>query len=168
MGQTYSAVQTRRQELVDEARLGQPNEDARRLMLRGELAEHNKTLTSAARKAGVESTLDYAIFQDQGYKGLYGGLGARDIHATKRLKKSQKILDHMGSTELAANLFRATQPEDKLRRDNVRGKRHANETHTAKLAPKYARPLSRLAAPCPRSCPRRPRASSRSRRNRKH
>ena len=128
-GQTYFAVQTRRQELADEACLGQPTEDARRLMLRGEIAEHNKALTSAARKAGVESTLDYAIFQDHGYKGLYGGLGARDIHATKRLKKSQKILDHMGSTELAANLFRATQTEDKLRRDNVRGKRHANETH---------------------------------------
>lgn len=128
-GQTYFAVQTRRQELADEARLGQVSEDARRLMLRGELAEHNKALTSAAKKAGVESGLDYAIFQDHGYKGLYGGLGAKDIHATKDLKKSQKILDHMGSTELAANLFRATQTEDKLRRDNVRGKRQANETH---------------------------------------
>lgn len=128
-GQTYFAVQTRRQELADEGRLGQLSEDARRLMLRGELTEHNKALTSGAKKAGVESGLDYAIFQDHGYKGLYGGLGAKDIHTTKSLKKSQKILDHMGSTELAANLFRATQTEDKLRRDNVRGKRQANETH---------------------------------------
>ncbi len=128
-GQTYFAVLTRRQELADEGRLGQLSEDARRLMLRGELTEHNKALTSAAKKAGVESGLDYAIFQDHGYKGLYGGLGAKDIHTTKSLKKSQKILDHMGSTELAANLFRATQTEDKLRRDNVRGKRQANETH---------------------------------------
>ncbi|KHK57134.1 damage-inducible protein D [Ralstonia sp. A12] len=128
-GQTYFALQTRRQELADEARFGQRSEDTRRLMLRGELTEHNKALTAAARSAGVESGLDYAIFQDHGYKGLYGGLGAKDIHSTKGLKKSQKILDHMGSTELAANLFRATQTEDKLRRDNVRGKRLANETH---------------------------------------
>lgn len=73
--------------------------------------------------------LDYAIFQDHGYKGLYGGLGAKDIHARKGLKKSQKILDHMGSTELAANLFRATQTEEKLKRDQVRDKRQANQTH---------------------------------------
>ncbi|WP_439889558.1 DNA damage-inducible protein D [Ralstonia sp. 25C] len=128
-GQTYFAIQTRRQELADDGPLRSVSEDARRLMLRGELAEHNKALTSAAKKAGVESGLDYAIFQDHGYKGLYGGLGAKDIHTTKGLKKSQKILDHMGSTELAANLFRTTQTEDKLRRDNVRGKRQANETH---------------------------------------
>ena len=76
-----------------------------------------------------DSPLDYAIFQDHGYKGLYGGLGAKDIHAQKGLKKSQKILDHMGSTELAANLFRATQTEEKLRRDQVRGKMQANQTH---------------------------------------
>lgn len=83
----------------------------------------------AAKDAGVESPLDYAIFQDHGYKGLYGGLGAKDIHAQKGLKKSQKILDHMGSTELAANLFRAMQAEEKLRRDQVQGKREANQTH---------------------------------------
>jgi DNA-damage-inducible protein D len=72
---------------------------------------------------------DYVIFQGHGYKGLYGGLGAKEIHARKGLKKSQKILDHMGSTELAANLFRATQTEEKLKRDKVRGKRQANQTH---------------------------------------
>lgn len=72
---------------------------------------------------------DYAIFQDHGYKGLYGGLGNKEIHARKGLKKSQKILDHMGSTELAANLFRATQTEEKLRRDQVQGKARANKTH---------------------------------------
>lgn len=76
-----------------------------------------------------ETPLDYAIFQDHGYKGLYGGLGNKEIHARKGLKKSQKILDHMGSTELAANLFRATQAEEKLRRDQVRGKTQANKTH---------------------------------------
>jgi len=98
-------------------------------MLRDELAENNKLLTIAAKEAGVETNLDYAIFQDHGYKGLYGGLNAKQIHTHKNLKKSQKILDYMGSTELAANLFRATQTEDKLRRDKVRGKQKANKTH---------------------------------------
>jgi len=90
---------------------------------------HNRHLAAAAKEAGVETPLDYAIFQDHGYKGLYGGLGNKDIHAHKGLKKSQKILDHMGSTELAANLFRATQTEEKLRRDQVQGKAQANKTH---------------------------------------
>jgi DNA-damage-inducible protein D len=128
-GQTYFAMQTRRQELADDARFAQLTEDDRRLMLRGELTHHNKTLTAAAKDAGVETGLDYAIFQDHGYKGLYGGLGAKEIHANKGLKKSQKILDHMGSTEIAANLFRATQTEEKLRRDKVKGKQSANLTH---------------------------------------
>lgn len=128
-GQTYFAVQTRRQELADDANFAQLSEDEKRVAIRNELATHNKQLAAAAKDAGVETTLDYAIFQDHGYKGLYGGLGAKDIHASKGLKKSQKILDHMGSTELAANLFRATQTEEKLRRDKVSGKRLANQTH---------------------------------------
>lgn len=128
-GQTYFALQTRRQELADAAQLARLSEDDKRLAVRNELATHNKHLAAAAKDAGVETPLDYAVFQDHGYKGLYGGLGAKDIHARKGLKKSQKILDHMGSTELAANLFRATQAEDKLRRDGTRGKAQANQTH---------------------------------------
>ena len=80
-------------------------------------------------QAGITTIMDFTIYQDHGYKGLYGGLGNREIHARKGLKKSQKILDHMGSTELAANLFRATQTEEKLRRDQIRGKPLANRTH---------------------------------------
>jgi DNA-damage-inducible protein D len=128
-GQTYFAIQTRRQELADEAKFAQLSEDEKRLAVRNELTAHNRQLAATAKDAGVETTLDYAIFQDHGYKGLYGGLGAKDIHARKGLRKSQKILDHMGSTELAANLFRATQTEEKLRRDNVRSKTQANQTH---------------------------------------
>lgn len=128
-GQTYFALQTRRQELADDRKFAQLSEDEKRLSIRNELAEHNKHLAAAAKDAGVDTPLDYAIFQDHGYKGLYGGLGAKDIHTRKGLKKSQKILDHMGSTELAANLFRATQTEEKLRRDNVRGNTRANQTH---------------------------------------
>ncbi len=128
-GQTYFAMQTRRQELADDAKFARLSEDEKRLAIRNELATHNKHLAAAAKDAGVETSLDYAIFQDHGYKGLYGGLGNKEIHAKKGLKKSQKILDHMGSTELAANLFRATQTEEKLRRDKVRGKSQANKTH---------------------------------------
>ena len=128
-GQTYFAMQTRRQELADDEAFQRLKEDEKRLFLRNELRDHNKQLVEAAQQAGVETTLDFAIFQNHGYQGLYGGLDAKGIHDRKRLKKSQKILDHMGSTELAANLFRATQTEDKLRRDNIRGKIKANVTH---------------------------------------
>lgn len=128
-GQTYFAIQTRRQELADDEKFARLSEDEKRLAIRNELAQHNKYLAAAAKDAGVESSLDYAIFQDHGYRGLYGGLSARDIHARKGLKKSQKILDHMGSTELAANLFRATQTEEKLKREGIRGKQRANQTH---------------------------------------
>lgn len=128
-GQTYFAIQTRRQELQDDTGFQQLNEDQKRLMLRNELADHNKQLAAAARDAGVETGLDYAIFQNHGYKGLYGGLDNKAIHQHKGLKKSQKILDHMGSTELAANLFRATQTEEKLKRDEVDNKTQANQTH---------------------------------------
>jgi len=128
-GQTYFAIQTRRQELSDDKTFQQLKEDEKRLFLRNELKEHNKQLVEAALQAGVESTLDFAIFQNHGYKGLYGGLDAKAIHNRKELKKSQKILDHMGSTELAANLFRATQTEEKLRRENIQGKTKANTTH---------------------------------------
>jgi DNA-damage-inducible protein D len=123
-GQTYFAIQTRRQELAD----GHV-EDERRVMLRGEIRRHNVQLADAAKGAGVIEPIDYAIFQNHGYMGLYGGLKQEDIHRRKGLKKSQKILDHMGSTELAANLFRATQAEEKLRRDEVKGRDAANRTH---------------------------------------
>ena len=129
MGQTYFAIQTRRQELADNEAFQQMEEDKKRVFLRDELKKHNKQLVETASKAGVESTLDFAIFQNHGYKGLYGGLDAKDIHKKKGLKKSHKILDHMGSTELAANLFRATQAEEKLRRDDIKGKSVANKTH---------------------------------------
>lgn len=117
------------QEAESAESLNDLHEDQRRLMLRDELALHNKHLAATAQRAGVVTPLDYAVFQDHGYKGLYGGLGAKGIHARKGLKKSQKILDHMGSTELAANLFRATQAEDKLRREGIQGKTAANKTH---------------------------------------
>ncbi|MFH1853718.1 MAG: DNA damage-inducible protein D, partial [Candidatus Omnitrophota bacterium] len=101
---------------------------------------------------GVVKPLDYAIFQDHGYKGLYGGLGQGDIHRRKGLKKGQKILDHMGSTELAANLFRATQTEDKLRRENIRGKDKANQAHF-EVGKKVRKTIKELGGTMPESLP---------------
>ena len=127
VGQTYFAVKTRQQELIDH--YDELSEDQKRLAIRKEMKAHNKSLAEAAQKAGVIKTYDFAIFQNYGYQGLYGGLGVKEIHERKGLKKNEKILDHMGSTELAANLFRATQTDEKLRRENIRGKEKANQTH---------------------------------------
>lgn len=127
VGQTYFAVKTRQQELIDD--YDRLTEEQKRLAIRREMIEHNKSLAEAAQMAGVVEPLDFAIFQNHGYQGLYGGLGAKEIKARKGLKKSQNILDHMGSTELAANLFRATQTDEKLRREHIKGKEKANQTH---------------------------------------
>jgi DNA-damage-inducible protein D len=145
-GQTYFAVQTRRQELAD-----QPQEDERRLLLRDEMRTHNLRLAEAAKTAGVINVMDYAIFQNHGYQGLYGGLTAQDIHRRKGLKKSQQILDHMGSTELAANLFRATQTEEKLRRENIKGGSGPTGP-TSRSAPRCARPSGNSVGPCRSNC----------------
>lgn len=127
VGQTYFAVKTRQQELSENYE--ELTEDQKRLAIRNEMKRHNTALADAAHDAGVIEPLDYAIFQNYGYRGLYGGMDMRAIHKHKGLKKSQKILDHMGSTELAANLFRATQTEEKLRREQIMGKTEANKTH---------------------------------------
>jgi len=127
LGQTYFAVKTREQELSEN--FEQLSENQKRLAIRNEMKEHNKSLAEAAQNAGILTSKEYAVFQNKGYQGLYGGLGAKEIHERKGLKPSQKILDHMGSTELAANLFRATQTDEKLRRDNIQGKAAANQAH---------------------------------------
>ena len=127
VGQTYFASKTRQQELLEN--YDELTDDQKRLAIRQELKDHNKSLADAAHDASVIKPMDYAIFQNKGYQGLYGGLSRKDIHAKKQLKKNQDILDYMGHEELAANLFRATQTEAKLRRDHVQGKENANQTH---------------------------------------
>ena len=154
-GQTYFAIQTRRQELQelqDKEVFKDLSEGEKRLAIRNEITEHNKLLALAAKNAGVESPLDYAVFQDYGYKGLYGGLGVKDIHKKKKLKKTHKILDHMGSTELAANLFRTTQTEEKLRRDRVLNKLNANKTHR-QVGAKVRRTILDLGGTMPEDLP---------------
>ncbi|MBP3742349.1 MAG: DNA damage-inducible protein D [Treponema sp.] len=127
LGQTYFAVKTRQQELIEDyERL---SEEQKRIAIRNEMKRHNSALADAAHDAGIKEPRDYAIFQNYGYMGLYNGLKAKDIKERKGLKKNQDILDYMGSTELAANLFRATQTEEKLRRENIQGKSEANKTH---------------------------------------
>jgi DNA-damage-inducible protein D len=128
--QTYFAIQTRRQELADEAKgtTLPTTEDEKRIYLRNQIAEHNKYLSSAAKGAGVTTPQEFAIFHSKGYQGLYG-MNKGQIQRHKGLKSKEQILDRMGSTELAANFFRVTQTEEKLRKENVQGKDAAYETH---------------------------------------
>lgn len=151
--QTYFATQTRIAEIQQmDAYNRLSSEDEKRLFLRNELAKHNSQLADAAKGAGVIEPRDYAIFQNHGYMGLYGGLGAKEIHERKNLKKSQKILDHMGSTEPAANLFRATQTEEKLRRDHIVGKTKANRTHY-EVGAKVRQTIKELGGTMPENLP---------------
>ncbi len=150
LAQTYFAVKTRQQELIENYE--SLTEDEKRLAIRQEMKKHNKSLYAAAQEAGVETGIDYAVFTDYGYMGLYGGLRQQDIHAKKGLKKSQRILDHMGYEELAANLFRATQTEAKLRRENVQGKDNANKTHFA-VGRKVRQTIQELGGTMPEDLP---------------
>ena len=150
VGQSYFAVKTRQQELIENYE--ELTEDQKRLAIRNEMKRHNAALADAAHNAGVVEPKDYAVFQNYGYMGLYGGLGAKEIHERKGLKKSQKILDHMGSTELAATLFRATQTEEKLRRDKVQGKQNANRTHL-EVGKKVRQTIKELGGTMPEDLP---------------
>ncbi len=153
LGQTYFAVQTRKQEILEQNKyLKFKSEEEKRLFLRNEMRTHNKKLAESAKKAGVVSPREYSIFQNHGYKGLYGGLGSKEIQAKKELKKSQRILDHMGTTELAANLFRATQTEEKLRREKIKGKDKANKTHFA-VGKKIRQTIKELGGTMPENLP---------------
>ena len=149
LGQNYFAVQTRRQELADDEIL---KEEQKRLMLRREMKKHSKHLASTAMQAGVVQPLDYAIFMDHGYRGLYGGQGTADIRQRKRLHPKENILDRMGSSELAANLFRATQTEEKLRRENIRSKQAANQAHEA-VGRKVRKTIQELGGTMPEDLP---------------
>lgn len=127
LGQTYFAIQTRRQEVADY--FNQLDENNKRLVIRGDIKQWNQMLLEAAHNAGVITNQEYAEFQNAGYMGLYGGLTVDDIHKKKQLKENEKILDFMGSTELIANLFRISQTEEKLKKDKIYGCRKATSTH---------------------------------------
>lgn len=153
LGQTYFAVQTRIQEIQQMEAYNQlKTEEEKRLFLRNEMTRHNAQLAAVAKNAGVITSLDYAVFQNHGYMGLYGGLDAKAIHKRKGLNKSQQILDHMGSTELAANLFRATQTEEKLRREKIQGKQKANAMHF-EVGKKVRKTIRELGGTMPENLP---------------
>ena len=149
LGQTYFAVQTRRQELADEtAKLA---EDELRLLRRSQMSIYNVQLAEAAHQAGVIEAFDFAIFQDHGYRGLYME-SAQAIHDRKGLKQGQHILDFMGSDELAANIFRASQTKQKLEREQIKGKGKANTAHY-QVGKKIRQTIKELGGTLPEALP---------------
>lgn len=126
-GQTYFAIQTYRQELND--KYNQLAEDKKRLLLRGDIKQMNQLLVEAAKEAGIITEEEYAIFQNRGYQGLYGGLSVSEIHDLKKLDERDKILDFMGSEEMIANLFRISQTQSKIKRENIKNKELASHAH---------------------------------------
>lgn len=127
LGQTYFAVKTREQELAE--LYDRLSEDEKRLFVRSDVKQKNMLLAEAAHRAGIQTQYEYAMFQDAGYRGLYGGMTAQDIAEHKGLSDGQEILDYMGSEELAANWFRITQTEAKMRRENTDTPAKANAAH---------------------------------------
>ena len=125
LGQTYFAIQTRRQEL-SEKEYNTLTEDEKRLYQRNLTRKGNYSLNIAAKNSGVKN---FDRFHNSGYKGLYNGETANDIAKRKGLRYREDILDNMGSDELIANLFRISQTEQKLKKDNVSLEKTANETH---------------------------------------
>ena len=125
LGQTYFAVQTRKQELT-EKEYSKLTEDEKRFYQRNLTKKGNYSLNQVAKKCGVKN---FDKFHNAGYRGWYNGESADDIAKRKGLRYREDILDNMGSEELAANLFRISQTESKLKRDNVTGDKDANETH---------------------------------------
>lgn len=150
LGQTYFAIQTRRAEVADT--FNQLDESNKRHVVRGNIKQWNQLLAEAAHNAGVLTDEDFAIFQNAGYMGLYGGMTVSDIHTKKGLKKNEKILDFMGSTELIANLFRISQTEEKLKRDDVGTAIEANNTHY-EVAEKIRNAIIEMGATLPEELP---------------
>ena len=148
--QTYFAVKARQQELIEN--FDELTESEKRIAIHNEIRRHNVALVDAAYRAGVENPVDYAAFLNAGYMGMYGDLRLSEIKERKGLEKNQSIMDYMGSKELAANLFRQTQTEAKLRRDNVQGKENANATHYY-VGQKVRRTIEELGGTMPEDLP---------------
>jgi len=150
LGQTYFAIQTRRAEVADT--FNQLDENNKRLVVRGNIKQWNQMLAQAAHNAGVITEEEFAIFQNAGYMGLYGGLTVADIHARKKLNENEKILDFMGSTELIANLFRISQAEEKLKTDKASNPIDANNIHY-KVAEKIRNAMIEMGTTLPENLP---------------
>lgn len=147
-GQTYFAVQTRKQELTEEY-FNSLDENQKRLIARGQTIDKNKTLYKTARDSGVK---DYGKFTNYGYQGLYGGETAKEIAKRKGITEKDEILDYMGSEELADNLFRIVQTEAKLKKDNISNQQDANITHH-KVGTEVRNTIKRLGGTMPEDLP---------------
>lgn len=150
LGQTYFAIQTRRAEVADT--FNQLDESNKRLVVRGNIKQWNQLLAEAAHNSGVITDEEFALFQNSGYMGLYGGLTVADIHDRKGLHEKEKILDFMGSTELIANLFRISQTEEKLKKDAVSTPVEANNVHY-EVAEKIRKAMIDMGATLPEDLP---------------
>jgi len=150
LGQTYFAIQTRRAEVAEV--FNQLDENNKRLVVRGNIKQWNQLLAEAARNAGVITDKEFAIFQNAGYMGLYGGLSVSDIHSRKKLGENEKILDYMGSTELIANLFRISQTEEKLKVDEASSSKEATNTHY-EVAEKIRKAMIEMGTTLPENLP---------------
>jgi len=150
MGQEYFAEQTRRQEIADQ--MAALPEEPRRLLYRARISMDNQRLNEAAREAGVISPGDFATFTNHGYRGLYNGETENMIHARKKLAENERILDFMGSEELGDNIFRAVQTDAKLRRENIKGKSEANQTHL-EVGKEVRETIKRLGGTMPEDLP---------------
>jgi DNA-damage-inducible protein D len=144
--QKYFAIQTRRQELSDQAAA-----DLERLELRKQASEEFKALSGAARQAGVQNRM-FGIFHDAGYKGLYGGLGVDAIKVRKHIPEKEQLMDRMDSTELAANQFRMTQARDKLARQNAHNQEEAIQTHK-EVGQEVRQAIKRIGGTLPENLP---------------
>ncbi|MDR0737907.1 MAG: DNA damage-inducible protein D [Prevotellaceae bacterium] len=149
-GQTYFAIQTRRQEVADY--FNQLDEDNRRLVVRGDVRQWNQMLVEAAHNAGVITEEEFATFQNAGYMGLYGGETVADIHKRKKLQPKQKILDFMNSQELIANLFRISLAEEKIRKGQIQRTEHATAAHNA-VGQEVRRTIERVGGVLPEDQP---------------
>ena len=148
LAQTYFAIQTRKQELLDQE-YNYLTEDEKRFYQRSLTKKGNNSLNQAAKNAGVKN---FDKFHNAGYRGLYNGETADDIFKRKKLRYREDILDNMGSEELAANLFRITQTESKLKKDNVIGESNANNTHY-EVGKEVRNTIERLGGTMPENLP---------------
>ncbi len=140
-------------QIANELTLANLPEDQKRIIFRSLMSTYNTRLADTARVAGVIEPRDFAVFTDHGYMGLYAGRRENDIHHEKGLTdQSQKILDYMGSEELAANMFRATQADAKLKRDQVNTKGQANTTHY-KVGQEVREAIKRMGGTMPEDLP---------------
>ena len=151
LGQTYFAIQTRRQELLDDE-IKNLSENQKRLKLRNEVKEGNKILSDTVYEIGARTNKEFAKFHNEGYKGLYGGETAKAIKKRKGLDEKDDILDYMGNTELAANWFRITQADEMLKRDKIDTLEEANKTHN-KAGKEVRKTMMRLSGIKPEELP---------------